>query len=65
MSDRFIRQSFTAGSWLPDEANDIAPAAPWIFAVLLVGFAGALIFAAAVFPEFFAGSFNHFGPDTP
>lgn len=65
MSDGLIRQSLPAGSWSPDEANNIAPAAPWIFVVLLVGVAAALIFAGTVFPEFFAGSFNHFGPDTP
>jgi hypothetical protein len=64
MPNTAIRRAPAAGSWLPDEADDIAMPAARIVALLLLGLAVALILAGAGFPEFFAGSFNSFGPDT-
>jgi hypothetical protein len=63
MPNRAIRQPLAADAWLPDAADDFAPPAPRLFALLLLGLAAALILAAAGFPEFFAGGVNSFGPD--
>jgi len=48
-----------------ENAGKIVSAVPWRFALVLLGLAAALIILGAVFPGFFAGGFNHFGPDTP
>jgi hypothetical protein len=49
----------------PENADTLVPAARWRFAFVLLGLAAALIILGAVFPGFFAGGLNHFGPDTP
>jgi hypothetical protein len=46
-------------------ADKIVSAAPWRFALVLLGLAAAMIILGAVFSGFFAGDFNHFGFDTP
>jgi hypothetical protein len=57
-----LARSFRA---VVSNADNIVSAAPWRFALVLLGLAAALIIVGAVFPEFFAGGFNHFSPDTP
>jgi hypothetical protein len=65
MPSSLIRQRLATGLWVPDEGHSIARAAPWLFALLLLGLAGTLILAGSAFPDFFGGSFNNFVSDTP
>jgi hypothetical protein len=64
MPSTLARQSFAA-IVRPEDADNIVPTAPWRLALVLLGLAAALIILGAAFPEFFTGSFSHFGPDTP
>jgi hypothetical protein len=57
-----LARSFPA---VVSNADKIVSAAPWRFALVLLGLAAAMIILGAVFPGFFAGDFNHFGFDTP
>jgi hypothetical protein len=61
---RTLARSFAAVVSSESAGNNV-PAVPWQFGLLLLGLAAALIILGAVFPGFFAGGFNHFGPDAP
>jgi hypothetical protein len=64
MFNPLMRQSAT-GSWVADDAESAAVQGSPYFAPVLLVLAAALILAAAAFPDVFAGSFDHFGPDAP
>ena len=57
-----LTQSFPA---VISNAHNIRPAAAWQLALVLLGLAATAIILGALFPSFFADSFNHFGSDTP
>ena len=65
MQNFAMRQPVAAPFWAIREPDRATQQVSSFVAVALFALAAALIAAAAVFPEFFAGSFNLLGPGMP
>jgi hypothetical protein len=65
MQNFAMRQSVAAPFWATREPEGATQQVSSFVAVTLFALAAALIAAAAVVPEFFAGGFNLLGPGMP
>ena len=65
MQSKLVSHPFAAVTWFSDRRGYAVPSVPWRFALALLGLGLALVIVGAICPEFFAGDFSQFGPDTP
>lgn len=59
-----LRQSLAYASF-PVDVTETRPVVSWLFGLVLLGLAAALITAAGEFPDFFAAGLGQFGADAP